>query len=387
MSPAYCDWNATAPPRAEALAAYQQAQQEAWGNPGALHRWGQQARHRLDEARRAIATLLGVPVTDLVITSGGTEANATAIAAWAGADATTAGGGAPVVVSAVEHSSVLRPAEAAARALGVAPAIVGVDGDGVVQAAALEAVLGPATRLVCLQVANNELGTIQPLARLVPLVRAQAPHARILADACQVVGKMALPPLPALGVDGVTFAGHKFGAPKGVGLLCCAGGRLGEPLLRGGRQQGDRRSGTEDAAGAAALAAALRATLAQPAAERERLRGLVEDVWTSIHAALPEAVWLGQGAPRLVNTLMLAHPGVERTALVTRMDLEGVAVSPGAACMASRGDPSHVVAALGLPPTLAASAIRCSFGWSSTAAEADACAAAYIRAVRSLLQR
>ncbi len=384
---AYLDWNATAPPRPEATEAYLRALAEDWGNPASVHRWGQRARHALDQAKLRMAAALGCAAHELVLTSGGTEANATAIAAFARGDrlaAEPAGLPSPVLASAIEHSSVLRPAEAACRRLGAQLTTFPVDACGRVDAAALAAALAPSTRLVCLQLANNEVGTIQELGPLVAAVRARAPRARILADGCQAIGRMALPALGSLGVDAVSLAGHKLGAPKGTGLLWLSGGQLAEPLLHGGRQQQDRRSGTEDAAGAAALAAALAAATAGAEAEIARARALILRLWERVSAALPKAVWIARDARLLANTCALAHPGLRRDALVARLDLDGVGVSPGAACMAARGEPSQVVAALGLDPELARSAIRFSIGWATTAAEIDAGAAAYVAAARAM---
>ncbi len=380
MTGVYLDWNATAPPRPEVLDAYMQASAAGWGNPASAHQWGQRARHVLDQARLSMALTLGCAVHELVLTSGGTEANATAIQAACREDDPVDHGRPRVVVSSIEHSSVLRPAKRWGRDC----AIAGVDADGRILPASLESLVDASTRLVCLQLANNEIGTIQDLPALVALVRQRSPQSCILADCCQVPGRMPLPPLPNLGVDAASFAGHKLGAPKGLGLLWLRGGSLARPLLDGGRQQQDRRSGTEDAPGAVALACALAAATRDQDSGIQRSRGLLERLWARISQELPQAVWIARGAPRLANTMALGHPGCARAALVTRLDLAGYAVSPGAACMARRGDPSHVVAALGLDPALAASVIRISIGWSTTEAEIDGFAHAYVREVGSL---
>ncbi len=392
---AYLDWNATAPPRPEATQAYLRALAEDWGNPASVHRWGQRARHALDQAKLRMAEALGCAAHELVLTSGGTEANATAIAAFArgdGAAGTTAHARPAAAPCSPARSSTARccgPPRSACRRLGAQLVVIPVDDCGRIDLGALAAALAPSTRLVCLQLANNEVGTIQDLAPLVAAARARAPQARILADCCQTVGRMALPPLPSLGVDAVSIAGHKLGAPKGTGVLWLRGGSLAEPLLHGGRQQQDRRSGTEDARGCRSrfrgrhLAAT---TCASRGGDRALPRPslLIQRLWERIASALPAAVWIAQGAPRLANTCALAHPGCRRDALVARLDLDGVGVSPGAACMAARGEPSHVVAALGLPPELARSALRVSIGWATTEAEIDAGASAYIAAVRAL---
>jgi len=375
---AYLDYNATAPLLPAARAAWLEAQERAWGNPASVHGEGQQARHHLDQAKARIAALLGCRAAELIVTSGGTEANALAIRSAVAGAVTSSGAPAAIVASAIEHSSVLRNAERAGPL-----ALVGVDSCGRVRRDRLGAALSPATRLVCLQFANNETGTVQDVAGLRALVRAQAPAALILLDCCQGAGKRALD-LHALGVDFATFAGHKFGAPKGVGLLFARSGVAVAALLQGGRQQQDRRSGSEDAAAVAALAAALAHAVAQAAAEEPRQRLLLAQCWDAIAGQLPQARWLARDAERLANTMSLAHPGAGREHLVTRLDLAGFAVSAGAACMASRNEPSHVIAALGLERALGESAIRISIGPGTSAAELQGFAAAYVREVRAL---
>lgn len=370
--PTYLDWNATAPLSPAARAAWLAAVDEAWGNPASIHAFGQRARLRLDEARAAIARALGAQPHQLVLCSGGSEANATALRA-AGADGV-------ILASAIEHSSVLRNAAAVP---GATLSLLPVDGCGRLAPETVRSHATPATRLLCLQFANNELGTLQDVPALVAALRAAAPQARVLLDCAQGAGKRPLD-LPALGVDYASIAGHKFGAPKGIGALWVRDGAPLPALIAGGRQQQDRRSGTEDAALAAALAAALVDRLAGWQSEDARQRVLLDACFARIAAALPAARWLARDAVRVASTLSLAHPGVERRALATRLDLAGFAISTGAACMAARGGPSHVIAALGLPDDLAGSAIRVSIGPTTTADELAAFADAYVAAVRGM---
>lgn len=365
----HLDWNATAPLHPAARAAWLAAQDEAWGNPASIHAAGRSARHHLDQARSALARVLGAHAHELILTSGGTEALALAIHA-----ACLQRGGRPrVVVGATEHSAVLRNAAAWGE-----PLMVPVDGRGLIDPAALAAAAADAA-LVAVQYANNETGVRQDLPALIAVVRAAAPGAWFLVDACQGVGKEPLA-FSTLGADLLACAGHKFGAPKGCGILVARTGLKLAPLIQGGRQQQDRRSGTEDPAAAAALAAALMA--APDEVERQRQGELLDRAFTAIRSELQQAVWLGHEAPRLANTLSLLHPGVANEVLVQRLDLAGFAVSTGSACMAARGQPSHVVAAMGVPADLARSAIRVSIGHTTT--DLGSFVAAYVQAVRAL---
>jgi len=368
----YLDHNATAPLEPAARAAWLAASDQAWGNPASAHAVGQRARHACDQAKSACARMLGCAAHELVVTSGGSEANALAIHA-----AMRLMPGSAIVVSAIEHSSVLRNA-----ARHGAPTLVAVDSDGRLDAEHLAAAVDARTGLVCVQFANNELGTLQDVSALVAAVRARSARVLILLDCCQGAGKAVID-LHALGVDFASVAGHKFGAPKGVGLLFARNGVAVDALIAGGRQQQDRRSGSEDAALPAALAAALGARLAGAEAEATRQRTLLADAFARIHAALPQARWIAGAAPRLANTLSLAHPGVDNEALVVRLDLAGFAVSRGAACMARRGEPSHVIAALGLDSALACGVIRVSIGPATSADDLAGFAAAYVGEVVS----
>ncbi len=388
----YLDWNATAPLNSAARTAWLAAQDEAWANPNSVHAPGQRARHQIDQAKAEIAKALGCKAHELIATSGGTEANALAIhASTYGVRGPGSGVGvvddAPLILaSAIDHSSVLRNAELYGH-LERLP----VDQQGRLQPDTLRTALDPGPRtpdsgpaLVCLQFANNEIGVQQDVAALVAVVRARSPSTRVLLDCAQGAGK-AVVDVHALDVDFASIAGHKLGTPKGVGVLYVRHGVRVPPLIAGGRQQQDRRSGTEDAAGLSALAAALSDGLAHVADEDRRQRALLDATFARIHAALPEVQWIARDAPRMPNTLSLGCPGVTNQDLVMRLDLAGFALSTGSACMAARGDPSHVIAALGIPAKLARGVIRVSIGHGTTTADLDMFAAAYVREVRALV--
>ncbi|MFW5846380.1 MAG: cysteine desulfurase family protein, partial [Planctomycetota bacterium] len=246
---------------------------------------------------------------------------------------------------------------------------------------ALEQGAGPA--LLCVQLANNETGTLQDLSAIIDLLRAADGDHCLLLDACQGAGKLAID-LAAWGVDLCVCSGHKFGAPKGCGVLAVRGVPI-EPLIRGGRQQQDRRSGTEDPAAVAAMAAALEATRSAWRASGAAIAAATEVAWRRIVDSLPAAQWNARAADRLSGVLNIAHPGIDAAALVTRLDLAGFAVSRGAACMAAGNRPSHVLTAIGLDQELARGAIRISAGPLTSAEDLLACADAYVREVRAML--
>ena len=369
----YLDYNATAPLSPAARTAWLAAQDEAWGNPGSIHAIGQLARHRVDQAKAIIARHLGCAAGELVVTSGASESNATAISA-----ALASGGSA--VCPTVDHSSVLRNAERPGRPVMLLP----VDDHGRIDPAIVGTTVDTKTSLLCTQFANNEVGTLYDVPAIAAAARATNPAIWVHCDAAQGPGKVPIN-LRTLGVDSAAIAGHKFGAPKGVGLLWLKPGRVVPPLIAGGRQQQDRRSGTEDAAMISALAAALDERISRMASESERQRRALDACFAAIHTALPKAQWIARAASRIPNTLSLAHPGVGNEALLMRLDLAGYAVSQGAACMAARGQPSHVIASLGLPRDVAVSVIRISIGPETTAADLSGFAQAYVNVVKEMV--
>lgn len=338
----YLDWNATAPLRPEAAAAVSEAL-ALCGNPSSVHRRGRAAREQVESARAAVAALVGASADGVTFTSGGTEANHLAI---------LGSGRARVLVSAVEHSSVLQAAPEAER--------IPVDRSGIVDLAALAAMLAADARpaLVSVMLANNETGTIQPAREIADLAHAHG--ALFHCDAVQAVGKIPLS-LAEIDADLVTLSAHKIGGPAGSGAVISAGPEL-TALQRGGGQERNRRAGTENFCGIAGFAAA--AGAADPA-EYGRVRALRD----RLEAALPEAVVIGAEAPRLPNTSCIAMPGVSAETQVIAFDLDGVMVSAGAACSSGKVGPSHVLAAIGLDPALADAAIRVSLGWSTTEAD------------------
>jgi cysteine desulfurase len=338
----YLDWNATAPLRPEAAAAMADALSSC-GNPSSVHRWGRAARQRVEAARETVAALIGASPDGVTFTSGGTEANHLAL---------LGAGKERVLVSAVEHSSVLQAVPEAER--------IPVDRDGIVDLAALTAMLGvdPTPTLVSVMLANNETGAVQPVREIAEIAHAHG--ALFHCDAVQAAGKIRFT-LDDIGADFVTLSAHKLGGPTGIGALISAGAEPA-PLQRGGGQERNRRAGTENLPGIAGFAAAAR--VADPA-EYDGV-GKLRD---RLEAALPDAIVIGAGAPRLPNTSALAMPGVPAETQIIAFDLDGVMVSAGAACSSGKVGPSHVLQAMGVAPELAESTIRVSLGWST--GEAD----------------
>jgi cysteine desulfurase len=335
----YLDWNATAPLRPEAAAAIEAAL-ALGGNPSSVHRSGRAARRIVERARERVAALAGMPESGIVFTSGGTEANNLALAG---------AGRARVLVSAVEHPSVLQAVPQAE--------VIPVDRDGIVDLAWIDRALAadPRPALVSVMFANNETGVIEPLAEVVAIAHRHG--ALVHCDAVQAAGKL---PLGGLGADLVTLSAHKLGGPMGVGALAVADGVELAPLLRGGGQERGRRAGSENLAGIAGFGAVAEVgDWSAVAALRDRLEAGL---------AAPAAV-VGAGAPRLPNTSAIALPGIAAETQVIALDLAGVMVSAGAACSSGKVGPSHVLQAMGLPPDIAACTIRVSLGWSTGAAD------------------
>ncbi len=349
MSPVYLDHNASAPMRPAVIRLLSECLADA-GNPSSVHGFGRRARRRVEEARARVAALVGACAEDVVFTSGGTEANTLAL---------RGGGRERVLVSAVEHDSVLRAAPGAE--------LLPVDGAGRVDPAAVSAALAADERpaLVSVMLANNETGVLQPVAEIA--AAAHAAGALVHCDASQAAGKIPVA-TAELGVDFLTLSAHKLGGPQGVGALVAAGDRLLTPLLLGGGQERGRRAGTENVAGIAAfgLAAEIAAAELGAFADLAALRDRIEEAVAAAGGRV-----IAGGAPRLPNTSCLALPGVDSAVQVMALDLDGVAVSAGAACSSGKVKASHVLRAMAVPADLAAGAIRVSLGWSSGADDVE----------------
>ena len=373
----YLDWNATTPLRPEARAAMAQAW-DIGGNPSSVHAEGRQARRLVEEARSAIAGAVGALPRDLIFTSGGTEANGLALT-----PGLRRGSGLPVerlLVSAIEHASVLAGGRFAAEAIGT----VGVTKAGLLDLNRLRARLaeGPPA-LVSVMLANNETGAIQPIAEVAEIVHSAGGLLHV--DAIQAFGKIPFD-IKVLEADLVTLSAHKIGGPKGGGALVLAEGVQGfEPLLRGGGQELGRRAGTENVAGIAGFGAAANAamdTLAADAARLEALRNRLEDGLRQT----PGAIVFSEETKRLPNTTLFTVPGLRAETAVIGFDLAGIAVSSGSACSSGKVQPSHVLEAMGFPAELAKGGVRVSLGWSTSAADIDRCLEAWRKLADTLLK-
>jgi cysteine desulfurase len=373
--PVYLDHNATTPLDPRVREAMLPWLGERHGNPSSAHRFGRDAQGAVEEARERVAALLGARPLEVVFTASGTEAN-NAVVFGAGLAHRFTG---RLVISAFEHPSI----EAAAgrlEGMGMEVVRVAPSADGVVDAAAVAAALTADTRLVCLMLAQNELGTLQPVAEVAAACRERG--IPVLCDAVQAVGKI---PVEAggLGVDFLTLGGHKFHGPLGVAALVVRGGAELVPLLVGGKQERRRRAGTANVPGIVGLGEAC-ALAAAELADRKRHLGALRDRFEAGLAAVPGAAVHAARAPRLPNTSHVAFSGVEGDALMVRLDLAGYAVSTGSACASGVVEPSRATLAVGMAPEEAVSSLRVSFGMTNTAAEVDRFLAALGREVEAL---
>lgn len=378
MTRLYLDYNATAPLRPQARDAMVDAL-AAVGNASSIHAEGRAARQRVEAARRQVAALVGGDPKLVTFTSGGTEANNTVLTQdWR--LASEPHGANVLLVGASEHVSVLAGGRFAAERVREIP----VDGNGVVDLDALRRMLEglaaeEARPLVSVMLANNETGVIQPIADIATL--AHQAGAIVHTDAVQAAGRMPVD-IAALGVDVLTLSAHKIGGPQGAGAIVRASEALTfTPLLIGGGQEMRARAGTENVAAIAGFGAAAEASSAELGQVAD-WAGWRDRIAATIAASGLEVTVFGEGAPRLPQTLCVGIDGVSAETLVIALDLEGVAVSSGSACSSGKVAASHVLAAMGVPKSLAKSAIRISLGWESAESTLDSFAKRWRRVVR-----
>jgi cysteine desulfurase len=360
----YLDHAATTPLRPEVLDAMLPYLTEHFGNPSSLHAAGRRARQGLDDAREEVAEVLGAKPREIVFTSGATENTTLAVAglAWA-----ASARGRHLVTTAVEHRAVLATCAGLERH-GFEVSYMPVDRYGQVDPVAVADAIGPHTTTVIVGYANNEVGTIQPVAEIGALCREHG--VRFVVDATQAAGALPID-VDALQADVLGIAAHKFEGPKGVGALFIRQGTNLIPQQAGGSQERQRRAGTENVAGAVGLASALqlaRGDAAAAGAESDRQRGL-RDALIARLGEIADGELTGHPVARLPNSISWAFTGVEGGDLVAALDLEGVATSTGSACTSGSAEPSHVLMAMGIAPERIRGSLRLTLGRTTTAEE------------------
>jgi len=361
----YFDHNATTPVDQAVAETVTRVLTGEFGNASSVHHFGQRAKALLDEARSAVAALLGAEASEIVFTSGGTESDNFALRGVAEAMEPT--GRRHLIASSIEHEAVLNTLKALMRR-GWRTTLLPVDASGIVHPDALAGAIADDTAIVSVMHANNEIGTIQPIAELARLAHARG--ALFHTDAVQSVGKIPVD-VGALGVDLLSLSAHKFNGPKGAGALWIKRGARVTAILTGGKHERNRRAGTENVPAIAGLGVAARLAAAKLAAEGARVAALRNRLEEAILAAVPGTTINGAREPRVPNTTNISFDAVEAESLLIALDLEGVAVSTGSACSSGTLEPSHVLRAMGLPSPRTQNSIRLSLGAGNTEAEVD----------------
>jgi cysteine desulfurase len=361
----YLDHNATTPLPPAVIDRMLVVLREEFGNPSSVHHFGQQAKAALDDARTDVANLIGAEPSEVLFTSGGTEADNIAIRG--AAEALEATGKRHLIASAIEHEAVLNTLKALARR-GWRTTLLPVDQTGIVSPDALRDALADDTAVVSVMHANNEIGTIQPIPELARLAHERG--ALFHTDAVQSAGKIPID-VRTLGVDMLSMSAHKFYGPKGVGALWIRRGLRVLPLLTGGRQERSRRAGTENVAGIVGMGVAARNAAAKMADEGRRLAALRDRLEAGILRSVPGTAVNGSTEARVPNTTNISFDRIEAESLLIALDLEGIAVSTGSACSSGTLEPSHVLKAMGFNAHRTQNSIRFSLGAANTEAEVD----------------
>ena len=380
----YFDHNATTPLAPEALAAMSRALGEDFGNPSSVHQYGQRAKGLLDDARTAVADLIGADASEIVFTGSGTEGDNLAIRG--AAESLEAAGRRHLVTSAFEHEAVLNTVKALGKR-GWRVTFVPVDASGIVDPDALARVVTDDTALVSVMYANNEIGTVQPVRALSGIAHARG--ALFHTDAVQAAGKIPVS-VRDLEVDLLSISAHKINGPKGVGALWVKRGVRLVPTMTGGKHERNRRAGTENVAGIVGFGAAAAAARRKLAADGARLAALRDKLEQGILSRIDGTDVNGAPTPRVPNTTNITFDGVEAESLLIALDLEGFAVSTGSACSSGTLEPSHVLRAMGLPSQRAQNSIRFSLGQGNDESQVDALLAklpGIVEKLRSLVRR
>jgi cysteine desulfurase len=370
MGRIYLDHAATTPPDPRVIEAMLPILTKYWGNPSSIYLEGQEAHRVLDSARKTVADLLGATPKEIVFTSGGTESDNAAIRGAAFAQRER-GRGDHIITTQIEHHAVLHAVEQLERE-GFRATYLPVDSEGLVDLAALEAAVTPETTVVSVMAANNEVGTIQPVAEAARIAKERNPRVVVHTDAVQAAGAIDITPAK-LGVDMLSIAAHKLYGPKGVGLLYIKNRTPWQPMLLGGSQEKERRAGTEDVAGAAGLAKALELAWAEAEQRNAHARELRDRLLFGIPERIPDTAITGPTDPekRLSNSFSCAFRNVEGESVLLALDMADIAASSGSACTTGSLEPSHVLTAMGIDPDLAHASLRLTVGRSNTLADID----------------
>ena len=373
----YLDYNATTPLAPEALTAMMPFLREFCGNASSIHAAGRKARAAVDDSRERLATLLGVNAHEIIFTSGGTEACNLAVMGLARAHAPR---GRHIITTAVEHHAVLHACESLKHHEGFDLTILPVDSAGQVNPEDLDSAMRPDTILVSVMHANNETGTIQPIEELGAICRAQ--RVCFHTDTIQSFGKLPVRP-DDLGVSAISLAAHKFYGPPGAGALYLRSGIAISRISHGGSHENTRRPGTENVAAIVGMATAAELAENKRSDDQPRLRALRDQLWQEMTSRFPSAVRNGDPERTLANTLNVSFPGLDGEALLIGLDLEGVCASSGSACMVGSVQPSHVLVAMGVDPSVASSTVRFSLGTHSSESHIEHC----LRALETVVER
>jgi cysteine desulfurase len=365
----YLDYAATTPVLDEVVEAMLPYLRGTFGNPSSVYGVGRDAKKGLEEARERMAAAVGAVPSEIVFTAGGTEADNLALKGGAFRARSMRRNGNHIITTAVEHHAVLHSAEWLEKQ-GFRVTFLPVDAEGVVDLDALASALGPETVLVSIMLANNEVGTLQPLEEALRITR-EGSRALFHTDAVQALGKVPLN-LEKLGVDMASFAAHKVGGPKGSGALYVRRKTALEPVLHGGGQERDLRSGTPNVAGIVGMAVAAEIAAGEVPEEAARLSQLRDRLQEGILAAIGGVKVNGAGAARVPGTVNVCIDGVEGESLLLMLDARGIAASSGSACTSGSLEPSHVLMAMGVRPELAHGSLRLSLGRATTAEDVDA---------------
>lgn len=365
VPPIYFDYNATTPLDPQVKADMLPFLGEVWGNPSSVHAVGRAARAALDEARYRLAGLWRCKPSEVVFTGGGTEANNLAVFGTARA---LKARGRHLICSPVEHHAVLHAFQHLARHEGFELTLLPVDAAGQVRAADVAAAIRPDTVLVSVMAANNEVGTLQPVAEIGALCRERG--VKFHTDAVQAFGKLPFADIHQFNADLVTVCAHKFHGPKGAGALYVRSPLQPQPTQVGGGHENERRAGTENLAAIVGLVAAFERLVPDPVFPAGRLRSWTDRLAQAV-AALPGVTLRGHPSERLPNTVAFTVSGTDSIALMAALDLEGICASSGSACSAGSLEPSHVLQAMGVVPAEANALVRLSLGRENTEAEVD----------------